>query len=579
MKTLQLLFILLVCVSCAGDPEGNLVTQSTDVAAGVSTTDPENIERLAAASILQPNLAPTVVPAGSLIELVGYQNGLSTVSSVPAQPTWESTGGQRFPTGSVIQAGTIVRLTQATTYATRPAQFNEVIQASTGISGATVPVIRPLLWQTIGAGTVVGQLKIIELRQISSGNVEPGSTSGSSNPPSSGSGQAAAPVQGVPPRVMRTKVNEGGTLTRPDLLTELSVTFSTDVTVSSSAMTMTNKAPGSTPLDSSSITGFNYNSATKTATWTFEDVPPGRYECKVRKVAVSARDSSFVNGQLSRLNLESDYTNEIYVAIPGDVNLDGKVDVLGDSFIQAANMDTRSGATWAQGDLNGDGKINVLGDAFILQGNMGKNVDQPETLTAAGSAAPATAADPTTAPNESPVVVRTTRDEGGTLKRPDLLSQFSVTFSAAVLVNRNALTVTNQSMGGTPLDSSSITAFSNVGQTATWTFAADMAPGRYDFNVDSRYVLSRRGLVDGINVPGGVTLDSDYSEQIYVAIPGDINLDGKVDVLGDSFILTGNKGMDSGATWADGDLNGDGKVNVLGDSFILIGNLNESVDQ
>jgi hypothetical protein len=58
--------------------------------------------------------------------------------------------------------------------------------------------------------------------------------------------------------------------------------------------------------------------------------------------------------------------------------------------------------------------------------------------------------------------------------------------------------------------------------------------------------------------------------------PGDINLDGKVNVLGDAFILVGNLGLAGG--YADGDLNGDGIVNVLGDAFILVGNLNMSND-
>jgi len=43
----------------------------------------------------------------------------------------------------------------------------------------------------------------------------------------------------------------------------------------------------------------------------------------------------------------------------GDLNLDGTVNVLGDS--------------WASGDLNADGTVNVLGDAFLLIGNLGRS--------------------------------------------------------------------------------------------------------------------------------------------------------------------------------------------------------------
>ena len=86
-------------------------------------------------------------------------------------------------------------------------------------------------------------------------------------------------------------------------------------------------------------------------------------------------------------------------------------------------------------------------------------------------------------------------------------------------------------------------------------------------------------------VTGGLSLDGNgdgiggdsFSEEVYVAIPGDANLDGVVNVLGDAFILVGNLGTTSGAVFADGDFNGDGVVNVLGDAFILVGNLGQSV--
>ena len=54
---------------------------------------------------------------------------------------------------------------------------------------------------------------------------------------------------------------------------------------------------------------------------------------------------------------------------------------------------------------------------------------------------------------------------------------------------------------------------------------------------------------------------------------GDLNFDGRVNVLGDAFTLVGNIGTTGGATYAEGDINGDGSVNVLGDAFVLVGNL------
>lgn len=56
----------------------------------------------------------------------------------------------------------------------------------------------------------------------------------------------------------------------------------------------------------------------------------------------------------------------------GDVNLDGKVDVLGDAFALVRNLGAAS-ASWSQGDLNADGVVDVLGDAFLLVRNLGNN--------------------------------------------------------------------------------------------------------------------------------------------------------------------------------------------------------------
>ena len=72
-----------------------------------------------------------------------------------------------------------------------------------------------------------------------------------------------------------------------------------------------------------------------------------------------------------------DYTTQVYKAIPGDANLDGVVNVLGDAFVLVANLGTTSGASWPTGDFNGDGQVNVLGDAFVLVANLGRDVVPP----------------------------------------------------------------------------------------------------------------------------------------------------------------------------------------------------------
>ena len=75
---------------------------------------------------------------------------------------------------------------------------------------------------------------------------------------------------------------------------------------------------------------------------------------------------------------------------------------------------------------------------------------------------------------------------------------------------------------------------------------------------------------------GNGTAGDDYLESVYVAIPGDANLDGTVSVLSDAFILVSNLGL-TGNVWTDGDFNADGGVTVLRDAFILVSNLGRSV--
>ena len=52
---------------------------------------------------------------------------------------------------------------------------------------------------------------------------------------------------------------------------------------------------------------------------------------------------------------------------------------------------------------------------------------------------------------------------------------------------------------------------------------------------------------------------------------GDANLDGRVDVVEDGFILVSNLRGTGG--WADGDFNADGNIDVVSDAFILVANL------
>jgi len=62
-------------------------------------------------------------------------------------------------------------------------------------------------------------------------------------------------------------------------------------------------------------------------------------------------------------------------ALIGDLNLDGRVTVLGDALSLVTNLNSTGLVSYGQGNLNADLMVNVLGDALILVSNLGQNND------------------------------------------------------------------------------------------------------------------------------------------------------------------------------------------------------------
>ena len=178
-----------------------------------------------------------------------------------------------------------------------------------------------------------------------------------------------------------------------------------------------------------------------------------------------------------------------------------------------------------------------------------------------------------------PQVVSVIRDNGS-IARPGEWSTIDVEFSAGVDLTADSLVLRNDTEGGALVDLSGST-FSHVAgsSTATWDLSslnAALDAGYYSVTLDSSLITGSIGgsVLDG-NDSGSA--GGDFTTQVYKAIPGDANLDGVVNVLGDAFILVANLGTTSGAGWTDGDFNGDGTVNVLGDAFVLVANLGRDV--
>lgn len=164
-------------------------------------------------------------------------------------------------------------------------------------------------------------------------------------------------------------------------------------------------------------------------------------------------------------------------------------------------------------------------------------------------------------------VTSVVRDEGGTLERPDLLSTYAVSFNVDVNVSVDDLIIRNDTLGGTVVDTTGLTlSFDSETNTAEWDFGGfTLDPAFYSFELSSDIVS------------GGDNVGVAFIESVYVALPGDANLDGQVNVLDDGFALVENLGTTGGVTWSEGDFNGDGDVDVLGDAFALVGSLGQSV--
>jgi hypothetical protein len=195
----------------------------------------------------------------------------------------------------------------------------------------------------------------------------------------------------APPIVTSFTRDEGDVLDRPDLLSTISVSFDLDVSVSADDLVIRNDTLGGSLVDTSALL-FNYDGQTRTATWDFSNLTldAAFYSFELTGDIVSVEGNVSLEGNADG-TAGGSYIEPVYVAITGDANLDGKVDVLGDGFLLVENLGTSGGVTWAQGDFNGDDRADVLSDGFVLVGHLGQSVVPPSTAFATASAMSKTA--------------------------------------------------------------------------------------------------------------------------------------------------------------------------------------------
>lgn len=225
----------------------------------------------------------------------------------------------------------------------------------------------------------------------------------------SGSWNGAAPTPGssnlqtYAPEVLAS-VRDNGAIVRPDILDTISFVFDADVIVNKGHLQLLDQTLGTNVNVNSGSVGFNYDPMTLTATWDVSAL-------NLREAFFQATLSQSVRASGSNIALDGDgnqtaggnHLQQIYVAIPGDANLDGDVDIsqfniltqvnTGDIAIVLSNLGRTGRVNWSTGDFNGDGdvdisSVNILtqtdsGDYAVTLANLGKdasNFSQPATV-------------------------------------------------------------------------------------------------------------------------------------------------------------------------------------------------------
>ncbi len=342
-------------------------------------------------------------------------------------------------------------------------------------------------------------------------------------------GDPESPFFVDPPAQVAEVVRNGGA-NRPSELTSLAFTFSEDVsaTVGVSDLTLWNDTEYGMPVDLTGAT-FSYDLRTQTARWDLSAVtlPPAYYRAVLPAEGIRDMAGGLLDGDGDG-RPGGDFVTPLYVALPGDVNLDGVVDL--DDLTVIGGYYGRTGMSWAQGDLTYDGFVG-LDDLTRLGTFYGRSV----ILQALAA----------------PTVVGAEVNDGRLA--PDRLDTLRITFSEDVRASleAGALTLYNETLGRFEDLSAGTMQYDAQTLTARWDLSgAGCAAGRY---------VARLGRV-GVRNALGVPLGQDLELPVLVALAGDVNLDGMVDV--NDLTILGTFYGAAGKTWSQGDMTYDGRVDL-----------------
>jgi len=183
---------------------------------------------------------------------------------------------------------------------------------------------------------------------------------------------ADMPEAYIPPTVVQMVMNDQGQ--PPSAMMSLAVTFSQDVSVARSALTLHSATDEDVDLEAVS---FDYNADTHTATWASPSgitVEPGYYTARLSPGDITNAAERPLDGN-GDYQAGDDYERTLLVTFPGDATLDGKVNYL-DYLTIKRNFGVPSQGDWTKADFNADGAVDRT-DFMVMVGNFGRAVDPP----------------------------------------------------------------------------------------------------------------------------------------------------------------------------------------------------------
>jgi len=169
------------------------------------------------------------------------------------------------------------------------------------------------------------------------------------------------------PTITATQRNDGAI--RPGTLTSLTFSFSEDVgtSIGASDLTIHNDSTGE-EVDLSALTAGDlaYDPVLHTARWDLSGISFTRayYTYTLNSVSITDLTGNELDGDGDGVGGD-DYSDTLMVALNGDINLDGSVNLADLVTMGHPNHWGQSGLTWLEGDLDLNGDVNTA-DLIIL---------------------------------------------------------------------------------------------------------------------------------------------------------------------------------------------------------------------